>query len=99
MEKVGYYFSNGLFVVDEGFIASTNSNWRPHAPQARALTNDISVNPTLFLTQTRRYEIPDSPLLECDYPLFQTNNDYLRPRIEHITQIIANSLRVKLNDV
>ena len=99
MEEIGDDFSNGLFVVYEGFIASTNSNWRPHVPQARALTNDISVIPTLFLTHTRRFEIPDSPLLERDYPLFQTNNDYLRPRIEHITQIIANSLRVKLNDV
>ena len=99
MEEVGDDFPDGLFVVYEGFIASTNSNWQPHAPQARTLTNDIPINPTLFLTHTRRYEIPDSPLLECDYPLFQTNNDYLRPRIEHITQIIANSLRVKLNDV
>ena len=59
MEEIGDDSSDGLFVVDEGFIASTNSNWRPHAPQACTLTNDISVNPALFLTHTRRYEIHD----------------------------------------
>ena len=62
MKEVVDDFSDGLFVVDEGFIASTNSKYRPHTPQARTQTNDISVFITLFLTPTQRFEISDSPL-------------------------------------